>query len=257
MNDQGDLVSIIAVQEANDYTSASLARPAFFDTWIRTKLNLVDINKFHMLYDPNLRALRLFVVRKGQSQVDTCLKYFIDRSPNEAWMLDDNQSYASGFNAASSVVVDDKVYTGDYAGFVWELEKAAFNDNGNGYYAGFKTPQIIAEDPRYDVHWERGYIVGNAKGTHAITIKSKIDNVALGTKTATMRGNSTLWGTSAKWGAFKWGTKKQVINVPFDLGADGIRLQSEFYNDTVNQGFFISQILIDYKKVGKGVHSGA
>jgi len=255
MDEFGEIGSIVAVQESSDYARASLARPAFLDIWIRKNLDLVnDIQKFHMLYDPNLRMIRLFVKIKSRNIIDTCLKYYVDRPPNEAWMLDDNTAYASGFRACSAAVImsstGPKVYTGDNAGFVWELEKETKNDNGNTYYAGFTVPQLVADSPRTTKQWQRGWIIGRAVGNKTITIKSKIDGSLISSQSMLFIGNSTIWDTK-KWNQFKWGQTKEIINRPFDCQGQGIRIQSEIYNESLNQGFYISNLMYDFDSLEK------
>ncbi len=272
MDKNGDIVSIFAVRESHDYKSASLARPMvlrndtitgrpfrsptiFLDNWMRRNANLGLIEKFHLLYDPNLRAIRVFFVRSFKTVVDSSFLYFIDRPPNEAWMAHNNYSNASGFDAASSVVIEDavglkKLYTGDYSGRVWELESKRENDNGNAYYAGFTTPQLFGPNFRHTKNWKRVFFSSQAYGKHTVTLKTKVDNISASTQTADPEGTAKLWNTKL-WNQFTWGSHKQIVNKSAEIKLSGVRVQLEIYNETVNQKLFISALQFDHEPLSK------
>ena len=89
----------------------------------------------------------MFYVNANETNVTKCLLYYIDRPPREAWMLHDNEYYASGFDASYAAEFRAsqgvwKIYTGDYSGNLWKLEEANANDNSNMFYGGFTTPPI-------------------------------------------------------------------------------------------------------------------
>ena len=43
----------------------------------------------------------------------------------------------------------------------------------------------------------------------------------------------------------------ELIDTPFDLGIYGKRIQFEVYNETKNEDFYLSQLMTDYKQIGK------
>lgn len=212
------------------------------------------IDNFHAVYDPVLRAIKIFVVRAGQTTVDTALIYFIDRKPNEAWMVHDNQSATSGYSASCSALVrvstgDYQIYTGGYAGVLWSLERADRNDNSSGHYAGFKTPNDPFGNPRVDKKYNCGWIVMQPKGNYNLTIDIWIDGEQQTQQTISMAGTG---GTLP----FELGTDllggQEIIAEPFDIGNKGKRIQFEVYNSNADEDFFISQILVDYTVLGAG-----
>jgi hypothetical protein len=87
MQDDGEIYSVLAAEKYGDYQTASLTRKSYMHKWISENVNLQYVNMFHSIYDPSLRAIKIFVVRQGQTTVDTALVYFIDRPPDQA--LDD------------------------------------------------------------------------------------------------------------------------------------------------------------------------
>lgn len=252
MDRSGEIYSIAAVQSYGDYKRASLARPAFIDNYIRDNVRLGFIEDFHAIYDPVKRAIEFFVVRNGKTTIDTALVYFIDRPPEEAWSIHNNKTATSGYSASCSFLVETStgvftVYTIDYSGFIWKLEQTNRNDDGAGYYAGVRLANIPFDNPRIQKHFKRGRVVLASQGNHSIQVRIWVDGLAKnGTSISVVASGTTL-------GSFVLGTDLLgtvlFLDQPFDLGYYGKRLQLEFYNSSVNQDFFFSQILIDYKNL--------
>ena len=255
MMDDGNIYSITAVQSYGDYKTVSITKPSWIDKWIRDNCDLGQIDKFHAIYDPELRLIRWFVVRNGQTQVDTCLVYFIDRGPEEGWVIHDNQSYASGMKASASWVYHKippehhsfYIYTGDYSGFVWDLEETNKNDDNNAYYAGFKTARMTFDNPRLTKRYDKGWAITQVEGNYNLYIKTWIDGVEQTEQTIDLSGTGGIWGINT-WNNFVWGGD-EMIDKTFDIGEKGKRIQFEVYNSAVNQDFFISQLLIDFKSL--------
>ena len=257
MMEDGEIYSVRAGEAYGDYQAASLTRPAFMHHWIKEHVDLSEIAKFHMVYNPYLKALMIFVVRKPNTSVDTALVYFTERDPKEAWMVYSNQSYTSGYSAVSSAVVREaagtyKVYTGGYSGYVWTLETTSNNDNGNAYYAGFRTPWLAFDNPRISKHYKRAWMVMQSKGGWDVTIDWWIDGVQKTQRSVSLVGkgsrlDDTDYGLApavAPKSDFVLGGEELSDKV-FELGDSGKRLQLEIYNSTVDQDFFLSQIMID------------
>ena len=250
MTEDGDVYSIGAVQSYGDYHAASIARPAFIDRYIREKAKLTDIEKFHAIYDTKLRLVRFFFVRVGMSVVDSDLVYFIDKGAEEGWSLHDNTTYASGHKASCSFLAragagDWRVYTGDYAGFIWKLETNNSNDDSNPFRSSFKTPRLVIDNSRGTKHFNSGVIVVRGEGGYSVNIDTWVDEGALASQGVSLSTNSGIWGTS-KWDNFTWGGEL-MLDKFFDIKSVGKRIQFEIYNDQINKKFYISQIHIDFK----------
>ncbi|MGB2809465.1 MAG: hypothetical protein WBC22_17115, partial [Sedimentisphaerales bacterium] len=99
MMEDGEIYSVTAAEAYGDYKAASLTRPSFIHEWIKTYIKLSAIADFHATYDPVIRAIKIFVVRVGETECNTALCYFIDREPSKAWVILDNQDYESGYSA--------------------------------------------------------------------------------------------------------------------------------------------------------------
>jgi hypothetical protein len=257
MTDSGDIYSVSTAQEYGDYKRASLTRPAFIDRWIRDKIRLDEIDKFHAIYDPELRAIKFFVVRNGRSVVDTALVYFIDRPPKEAWVIHTNENFNSGYSASTAAVVEvsglETVYTGDYSGDIWTLETTSRNDNGNGYYAGFKTPWLNMEQPRIKKHFKKGWMLSESEGSHIVSINWWVDGVAQTQTSISMEGTAGVLGgseTKDLLGTFILGGGGSVKDRYFDLNESGRRIQFEFFNTGTGKKFSFQQLLVDW--LGKG-----
>jgi len=250
MMEDGEIYSITAVQSYGDYKAASITRPSFMNRWIKEYVNLSYIDDFHAIYDPILRAIKFFVVRNGQTEVDTALVYFIDKPPQEAWAIHDNQSSNSGYSASCSALIrvsagSYQIYTGDYSGNIWKLETENRSDDGNAYYAGFKTPHMTFDNSRITKHYKRGWLVTQPEGDYDLYINWWVDGVQQ------TQQSVSLAGTGGALGSFVLGTDvlggQELIDKDFDLGNTGKRIQLEVYNSNADEDFFVSKILIDHK----------
>jgi len=253
MMEDGEIYSVTAAENYGDYKAASLTRPSFMHQWIQDNVRLGYINDFHAVYDPVMRAILFFVVRQGYTYADTALVYFIDRPPEEAWSIHDNQGYNSGYRAASSGLIrkatgNYKVYTGDITGNLWELETANANDEDNPYYGGFKIPSLTFDNPRIDKRFDMIRIITQPEGSYNLAIKWWVDGKE---QTA---GTVSLAGSGGVLDSFTLGTSLlgggELLDTFLDLGAVGKRIQAEVYNSSLNQTFKVSQVLIDFKQLG-------
>lgn len=253
MMEDGEIYSVSAAQTYGDYKSASLLRPSSMHRWVREFVDLSQFDKFHGIFDWYQRCVRFFVVRKGETQVDTCLKYYIDRPVEEAWMVDSNETFNSGFSASVSSSVRTSagtwdVVTGDYTGDIWKLNQETKSDSGDGYYSGFKTPNLAFENNRVRKNFKRGFIVTKEEGDWTLKVKWWVDGI-----TQVVR-ESPLSGNGAALGSFVLGVDtlsgEELFDVGYDLGNTGKRIQYEVYNTNADEDFFISQLITDYKLIG-------
>jgi len=252
MMENGEIYSVRTAEQYGDYKTGSISRPPFVDRWIRENLSLTSINNFHGVYDPKLRAVKFFVERSGASNIDTSLVYFIDRPPEEAWSIHDNQINASGYSASASAVIRKDVgewviYTGDFTGRLWELETNSKNDNGNGYYAGFKTPHLPFDEPRMRKHYKQSKVIHQPKGSWNLTVNILVDGKNTFAKTVDI---SATGGTLP----FTLGTDLlggiELLEGAFSLRRIGKRIQFEMFNSNADEDFFLSSLQIDHKPLG-------
>ena len=288
MMENGEIYSFAAAQEYGDYKAASLARPSFIHNWIKDNVDLAYIADFHGIYDPVMRAIKIWVVRSGQTEVDTALVYFIDRGPANGWMIHDNQVNASGYDASCSALIyvgvgNYQIYTGDYSGWIWGLEQTARHDQANAFNSGFKTTHIDFGASQLQKDFKRGHIVCDPKGTETINVKVYIDGsqietpggawanstayvvgdiVTYGAKiyeciqahtsaTANDRpGTGTNWTTYWVQHHFSMTVASGTKDYEFDIGDKGQRIQVDVYNNTASEDFSIENVLIDFKPLG-------
>lgn len=256
MAEDGDIYSIAAVQAYGDYKLASLTRPAFIDAYIRDNVDLSKIDQFHAVYDPIMRACKFFVVRLGQTVVDTALVLYIDRPTGiaESWTIHEGALATSGYNASCSFLVRTSpgvytVYTGDYAGTLWKLERSTRSDNGLPYYGGFKLPTLTMANPRTHKHFKRVKLVLQVQGNFNLSMRVVVDGVPkTGSVISMAAGGAVL-------GAFVLGVDVlggvTYLDVGVDLNYYGKRISLEFYNNGTSQDFFVSSVMIDYRELGK------
>jgi hypothetical protein len=253
MMEDGSIYSVTTAQTYGDYKAAILTKASFMDRWIRNNVRLAFIDDFHMVWDPTLRAVKIFVVRNGQTACDTALVFFVDRPLEVAWAIHDNQSYNSGYSASCSAMVRTstglyEIHTGDYLGFHWKLEQTNRNDDSNGFYGGIRLPHSFLDNPRLNKHFRRGWLITQPEGNYSLSVRWWVDGVEQTSTTVSLTGLGALFGT----GVFDTDVfgGQELIDSPFELGQYGRRISIELYNNTANQDFFLSQLLIDYKAMG-------
>lgn len=253
MMEDGEIYSVLAAQQYGDYRQASLTRPAFIHNWIKEHVDLSYIESFHAKYDPVLRAVRFWIVKQGSITVNANMVYFVDKSPDKAWSIHDNQSFDSGYSAVSANLIrvgtgDYQIYSGDYSGRLWTLEQETRSDNGQGYWAGFKLPQLNFGNARSTKHINEGRIVALQQGNYNLNINIKVD----GTDSITDAIN--LGGVGGLIGSFVLGTDKlggnRILDKGYDIKMLGKRMQVEYYNSSAGQDFFVSQVMFDFKDLG-------
>ena len=252
MMEDGEIYSATAVQSYGDYKAASLTRPSYVNNWIEDNVKLANINEFHMTYDPNLRAIKIFVMRNGQNQIDTALLYFIDRPIAEAWAIHSSDG-TSGYKAATSFLVrksasNYKIYTGGYTGFVWELEHSTLDDGGTAYSSRFRSaPDPFGQD-RMTKKYRRGWLVFAPKGDYDVDVKWWIDGVQQTTQTVSTVGTGGVYG-SALYGTAVYGGQ-EINEQSFNLRAVGKRFQYEIENAIAGEDFLLSKLMIDAEMIG-------
>lgn len=268
MAEDGDIYSVVSAQEYGDYKSASLTSASFIHNWIKDNVDLAYINDFHAIYDPVLRALKFFVVRKNATYIDTCLMYFIDRGPVDGWIIHDNKASDSGYKASSSCLVrvgagDYKVFTGGWAdGYVWKLNHTVLSDGGNAYTSLFKTGRDSFQDPRMDKRYDKGRIITSAKGDYTLNVDIWVDGVPLATKTVSLAGTGSTYDDDTVGALRAYGPDTyagiyggdELIDTSFDIGVTGKRIQYQISNNNVGEDFFVSQILTDFKPLGRSAN---
>ena len=256
MMENGEIYSISTAQTYGDYKAASLTRPSFMYEWIKEYLNLAHIAKFHAIYDPTIRAIKFFVIRTGSSTIDTCLCYFIDRPPEKAWVVLDNQDHESGYSAVSAAMVRVsagvwKLYTGSYNGKVWKLGEVNRNDNGEGFQARYRTPSMTFGDVRESKRYDKVRIVAVREGACSATLTWWIDGQLKNQKDFEFATSGSMLGEFILGVSLLGGTN--ILEQYVRLGCSGKRLQLEIKNNTANEAFFFSQLLIDFLPLGREI----
>jgi hypothetical protein len=254
MMENGEIYSVMAAESYGDYKSASLSRPSFLHEWIKTNINLPKIADFHAIYDPVLRAIKIFCVRVGQDDIDTALVYFIDRSPDKAWVILQNTDFDSGYSACSSAMVRQsvgvyKLYTGGYNGKTWRLGELNRNDNSNAFIARIKTPHMSFEAVRESKRYDRLKVVSIAEGSCDADITWWIDGKEVGDVNINFASSGDVLGTFVLGVSVLGGLN--ILESSSRIGATGRRIQIEAKNNIANESFFLSQFLIDFVPLGK------
>jgi hypothetical protein len=214
-------------------------------------VDLAYIEKFHSCYDHFQRCVRFWVVRNGKTTPDTCLKFYIDRTADKAWSIDDNQNHNSGFSAACSIPAKDtdgiyRVYTVDFSGFQWQLGTANSNDDGEAYYSGFKLAPQYMGNPRTKKNFRRSIFTLKPKGNHEINVNVYLDNDFKEAKAISATGSLLVfpWNFPVTFG------EENIIERFLNFGYYGKWIELEVYTSGVNQGLYCGEVLLDFKTSG-------
>jgi hypothetical protein len=248
MMEDGAVYSLAVAEQYGDYKAGSITRAKFMDRWIQDNVRLSYIEHFHGIYDPVHKKVKIFIVRTGQTQVDTAMVYYVETGE---WMIEDNTDYNSGYSASASELVKVapgvyEIYTGDYSGFIWHLEQDSKNDDGNGYESKALTSYLYFENARESKLYNRCWIDLEPNTTYDLNVRYYIDDIFA--TTVSMAGDIGALGT------FVLGVDiigiQQVYRVSFPIGKIGEKIQFEFTNSTANAEFFLSRALVDFKPLG-------
>ena len=194
------------------------------------------------------------MVRKGQTSIDTCLIFNVDKpDPFDAWMLYDNLSFFTGYNAASSTLVETAtgsfIYTGDYSGRVWKLETEALNDNSHPIEMKMVFPRqdFLVSNRKKNI--PQLFIDNIDSNKNSLVVDINIDNNNLASQTITFSGSfkdGELWNVPI-WNQFFWGkpTDDGLLNLVIRRSCRYIQLTLS--NDVLNEDMLINSVIYNYK----------
>ncbi len=262
MKEDGSVYSVITTESYGDYKKTLLTRlpndgTPFIDEYIRDNVKLSAISDFHMTYDPVLRAIYIFVVRTGQTEVDTALVYFIDKGPADGWCIKGNWDSDSGYSASCSALVkkavgDDKIYTGGWDdGYIWELETTAKNDNDAAYKSGCEFPNNHFGDPQLTKRFDRAGFIVETKGNYDLYVNVSVDGAFRVQLRVSLKGVGGVYGTGV-YGTAVYG-ETGLIEVVMPIHIIGKRIKYHIFNNNADEDFFISHIYTDFKPLGRQV----
>lgn len=252
MAEDGLIYNLTGVLTTGAYNAAALNRPPFIDKFIRDNVNLQNIQNFHVSYDRKLRALKWFM-QEGGSTNNIAITYFIDKKPESAWIIHDNENFPSGYNAMCSCEVrnapgDYQVWTMDAMGDIWKLEQTSRDDNGNSYAVHLKTKPQDINDPRRNKHYMALAFRGQASGNVDFTLHTWIEGIRQADETFSLNGSGAAFD-SAHFDVDVF-TGDTIVTAPINLGYYGRDLQIELINDVAGQDFFLAEILFFCKPLG-------
>ncbi|TXH47752.1 MAG: hypothetical protein E6Q97_26535 [Desulfurellales bacterium] len=223
--------------------------------WIQANVDLNYISKFHSIYDADIKAVRFFVVRNGQTTVDTSLNYNVYTG---AWSIDGNYSYASGFSAACSFPYEEsagtfKIRTMDYSGYIWKLNQSSKADDGNAYWAGFRTSMLSdtggAAGVRYDKYFRRLFPVVVPRGNYTLSIRKFADSTEQDVSYLSVVYGGAVYG-SGIYGIGLYGGEESFENDYASLRYRAKRTQFEISTNTAGADWFIPKLLLDSEVLG-------
>lgn len=249
MTEDGLIYSIAATQRTGDYESNPLTRPAYIDRWIRDKVSLSSIDKFHGIYDRKLRAIKWFV-QVGGGNTNTALVYFIDRPAEKAWAIHDNTTAASGYNASVSTEVkvadgEFKVWTGDFSGMLWSLEGPVKADEGEAFLYTLKHKRLNFGSPKDWKHFKQTRIRGASETGSSVQVRTWVDDRLVKDEVL------TLSSTGARFGSARFGTARfaagAVTQIDSEIATYGYEIQTELRNNSAGDDVLFTEIMFSLK----------
>lgn len=213
-----------------DITENSVEKTWFYN-WIKDNIDLAQLETdAHCIADAQRGMILWFCTKIGSSSPDIALVYFYNK---KQWLIWDNVGFASGVKAYSSCLRRlsnvDYIYTGDGAGFVWQLGDSARNDGGNAYTGKFQIPHLSLENPRETKQWRRVALTIKKTGNYNLSMDTYVDEVEKET------GKT-----------FNLNTQDPNTRIT----ALGKRFGAVFYNSNANETFRVGSILLDYQSLG-------
>jgi len=256
MAEDGLIYTLQGVLTTGAYNAAPINRPAFVDKFIRDSISLSNIQNFNAAYDRKLRAIKWFM-QEGGSGNNTALVYFIDKKPENAWILHDNENYDSGYEAVASCEYRASAgnwgtATIDYSGNVWNLEQVSDSDNGNPFIVRIKTKPEDLDMPRNNKHYMALALRGRSAGSVDFDMNTWVEGNRQNDFTFNLGGSGATFGT-AIFGTSQFATDSATIE-PAVLGVYGRDLQLQLVNNAVGQDFFLSEILFIAKALGMKIY---
>ena len=249
MAPDGDIYTLSRAEEIRNYKLASISRPVFIHKWLKDNADLTKLNQFHMAFDPKIQAIKIWIVRSGETQCDTCLVYYIHERrwapPHDA---QDNRD-DSGYEAAASVAVtidigDEQLYTMDYNGYVWSLEKSNKSDNSNAYTSIALTSWLSLDTPGIQKRLKYAIIHYISKGSYDLDIRWWADGAEQTTQSIALAAVGNVLGT------FELDTDTlgvlTLTQQEFDTLAEGEKFRFQLSNTGAGEDFFISHLIIPF-----------
>lgn len=252
MTEEGLIYSLGGVQSTGDYQAVAVNKPAFIDRFLRERVSLANIDRFHCVFDRTRRCVSYFVQVAGSAN-NSCLNFFIDRPAEVAFIIHDNANGASAFRAAGAAEVrvavgQYRVYTGDYSGQVWKTEQTGRDDESLSYDSGIKTRALDMGNPRMWKHFGQGRLRTRALGNYDLILRIWVDGIRKDDIALTLAGT----GATFDGGFFDEAVfaDDQIIPALFEVNDYGYDLQVEIINNETGEDFFLSEMLIDYLELG-------
>lgn len=252
MTDDAQIYTINSVFSSADYEISSVSRPAYIDRFLRDKGSITNIDQWHCTYDRKLRAIKFFV-QIGGSSVNTALVYFIDKDPDLAWAIHDNQTYNSGYSASCSFEYRVssgayKIRTLDQAGNVWQLEETTRFDNTNPYEGKFKFKPWDFGNPLMWKFFRKAIVRARSDSNVTFTVRVWVDGLRRDDVPLSISGGGAVFD-SAIFNSSVFADDSASFQ-PFNIKTYGFTLQLEFVNTTGGQDYFISEIVLPFKEEG-------
>lgn len=199
MMEDGNIYNLQRAQELRDVRLASITRPFYIHNWIRENVDLTKIAQFHCAWDPQIQAIKWFMVRLGQNQVDICLVYY----PFENKWAPPHDGYdndLSGYRASASCTVlestgEYRLYTGDYTGRTWSLEEANKSDNGEAYQKVIGKPISDSKYPRNRKRYTTALLNYVSRGNYILTVEPIIDSFIQAVSSVNLSSDGAVLGT--------------------------------------------------------------
>lgn len=253
MNTEGDIYEVQTAEQLRDFEQASIIESFYIHNYIRAEIDLTKMDSFHMVYDPKIKGLRVFMVRTGQTTVDTCITYLVNQRKWVPPHDSQNNPTASGFSASAAYEAETSVglkkcYTQDYNGYTWELASVTKTDDGNAYKS--ETFSGVLDFDMADI--EKRYVYGDlhykSRGDYQINVVWFVDEVQQVSQTV------SLAATSATLGSFILDTDKLAIiglsSREFDMGQLGETMRFSINNSGAGHDFFLSHVIFPFIQRG-------
>jgi len=144
----------------------------------------------------------------------------------------------------------DNLYFGSCTdGFVYQITKNIYSDNGVAINAYYKTKDFDQGSPSNDKIYRRYFMTLNKSDDFSVTVEHNIDfGDSTGTNTIAAQASDSLWGTMT-WGTSKWGAAT-TSTTRVDMNERGKHINYKFSNNILGENMRIRNITQEYRLKG-------
>ena len=252
VDNNGQFRLLSATDQSTDVGTEALDDKAEMGPFIRGNMNRAASSKWVLEYHPSKREVHCACCGTGATTNNSRLVLDFNKPGKVRFRFSDRDTCVSMWVRNVSSV--PTLYSGDNAGFVWEMDTATRSKDSAGYNGEFQTPHydLSHVDPKLGPMIKNGKyleLVVDPQGNHNLSVDVYWD----GQLHQTLQFN--MGQTGVALGTFVLGTDRlggsQVLNKKRKLTGRGRRISLVGRNSGAGQDFSISRFYLHFEVGGQ------